>query len=161
LHLARAGFARSPNYTEDFGMFRSWMLVIGLCAVVGLSGDRLGFAAPQKGKAKAADLEELFKKLDADNDGKLSKDEFKKIGDAAGQKVQIKNSPFGGAIRDAIIEKLFEKLDADSDGMLTMDEFKKLPDVVNGVKDKVKSKIEGSIDPETIKKFKEKVGGDK
>jgi hypothetical protein len=142
-------------------MFRWWMLVIGLAGVVGLSGEGFGSADPPKAKAKTADLEELFKKLDADNDGKLSKDEFKKIGDAVGAKGQVKGAPFGGALKDAIIEKVFEKLDADGDGTLTMDEFKKLPEIRDNLKAKIKAKVESGIDPETLKKFREKVGGDK
>src|SRR5947209_2786348 len=65
--------------------------------------------------------EALFKKLDANGDGKVTKEEFTKFFEqvAAGR---LKDRP-------QLIEKLFEKLDANGDGSLTLDEFKKIKEL--------------------------------
>lgn len=60
----------------------------------------------------------LFSKADADNDGKLSKDEFLKVADVLKEKL-------GDKAPDA--EKLaafFTKADKDSDGFVTLEELK-------------------------------------
>jgi Ca2+-binding EF-hand superfamily protein len=68
---------------------------------------------------KKVECEAIFKKLDANKDGKLSKDEFLKLAD------NFKN-------RDKAREKLvaaFEKFDTDKMG-LTQDQFRKYLDSV-------------------------------
>lgn len=64
--------------------------------------------APKEKKAPAP--EKAFKKLDADNNGSLSLDEYKAspMGTKAGDKAEAK----------------FKKLDANSDGSVSLDEFK-------------------------------------
>jgi Ca2+-binding EF-hand superfamily protein len=82
------------------------------------------FAGPSFGddeaKAKAKpkrNPEVLFKKLDADNDGKVSKEEFLKLGELG--KGKLKDKP-------KLLDKMFQKLDANNDGFLTLEEFKKI-----------------------------------
>jgi cytochrome c553 len=72
--------------------------------------------------AQQPDLAALFKRADADKDGKLSPDEFAR---AMAKSAKLKDKP------DAV-EKLFKKLDANGDGFLTLDEFKKLADITGG-----------------------------
>jgi hypothetical protein len=74
------------------------------------------------GKGKGQLAEAMFKRLDADGDGKISKDEFKKFGE---------NAP-GGKLKDRpqVGEKMFERLDANSDGFISADEFKKLGEML-------------------------------
>lgn len=87
--------------------------IITLFAVVGLSS--IGFAAdkaeggkkPEGAAKKPVDMEAMFKKKDANGDGKLSKEEFLK-----GSKDAAKS------------EKQFAAKDKDKDGCLTCDEFK-------------------------------------
>ncbi len=91
------------------------MLLVALTAVLLLSGVR----AQDTTKKGKLDAEAIFKKLDANNDGKLSKDEFLKLAD------NFKN-------RDKAREKLtaaFEKYDTDKMG-LTQDQFRKYLDSV-------------------------------
>ena len=76
------------------------LLMLALC---------LGFSAPVMAadKPKAADPEAMFKKMDKNSDGKVSKEEFSaKAKDAAKA------------------DKAFAKLDKDGDGSLTLEEFK-------------------------------------
>jgi len=68
-------------------------------------------AAPAAGDAAKPkkDPAEVFKKLDANNDGKISLDEFK--AGPAGKKDPAK------------AEEIFKKKDKDNDGFLTLEEF--------------------------------------
>ena len=90
------------------------MLLVALTLALLLSG-----VQAQDTSKKKFDCEACFKKLDANNDGKLSKDEFLKLAD------NFKN-------RDKAREKLvaaFEKFDTDRMG-LTLDQFRKYLDSV-------------------------------
>ena len=87
------------------------MIVRVLCAL-GLLGMALvpAQAADQADKKQAkADPAALFKKLDTNNDGKLSKEELK-----------------AGPIKAEKADKVFDKLDTNKDGSLNADELKVL-----------------------------------
>ncbi len=79
--------------------------------------------ADKKATKPGADFEAMFKKIDANNDGKITKEEFAKLPDeikAKGEK--------GERIAQMITKKsdeLFTKLDADKSGDLSMEEAKK------------------------------------
>lgn len=62
------------------------------------------------GKGKRPNPEEIFKKLDADADGSMTLDEFKK-------------SPIGQK-DEAKAEEIYKKIDANSDQKVTLEEFK-------------------------------------
>jgi Ca2+-binding EF-hand superfamily protein len=72
--------------------------------------------SPGKGKEKH-DWAALFKKIDTNGDGKISKDEFRKF---------IENLP-DSKLKDKpeLIDKLFQRLDADGDGFLSLEELQK------------------------------------
>lgn len=109
-----------------------------------------GKDAPQKrekGKFDPAAFQEaMFKRADADGDGKISKEEFKKFLETARQGrggrpgtdkkdgEAPKKKEGEGAPKRAPIdpEEAFKKLDANSDGSLDKDEFKKLREVTGG-----------------------------
>jgi hypothetical protein len=64
----------------------------------------------------------LFKKMDADGNGKVTKEEFRKF---------FENRP-DGKLKDKpeVIDKLFEKLDVKGNGYLTIDEFRKFAELL-------------------------------
>jgi EF-hand domain pair len=97
--------------------------------------------------------EVLFKKLDADGDGKITKDEFKKLGEMISQFGQgkLKDNP---GLMEKILDKMFERLDADGDGKLTEEEFKKLGEGLGKLGG-------GKFDPEQLKKLRDRIKGDK
>ena len=73
----------------------------------GAPGGPGGPGGPGRGRMNP---EEIFKKLDTNNDGSLSLDEFK-----AGRMAQRDPSK---------AEEMFKKIDTDSDGKVTLEEFK-------------------------------------
>lgn len=69
------------------------------------------------GKGKGPIGEGMFKRLDADSDGKVSKDEFKKLADL-GPGGKLKEKP-------ELLDRIFNRLDANGDGSISAEEFKK------------------------------------
>jgi Ca2+-binding EF-hand superfamily protein len=63
--------------------------------------------AQQKGRGKNIDPDKVFEQLDADKDGKISKEEVDKT-----DRPRLKEN--------------FYKIDADSDGFISKEEFKKM-----------------------------------
>ncbi|HUT93048.1 MAG TPA: serine hydrolase [Thermoguttaceae bacterium] len=59
----------------------------------------------------------MFSRLDANADGKVSKDEFKQLGELG--QGRLKENP-------AVLDRLFQRLDADGDGALSSEEMKSL-----------------------------------
>jgi Ca2+-binding EF-hand superfamily protein len=90
-------------------------------------------AEKKKNKKKGPDIEAIFKKLDANNDAKLSPSEFAKVGEELKKKKEgeAAKKPGKGA---KMAEALFAKLDADKSGSLSLDEFKKVVAVMKEMK---------------------------
>jgi hypothetical protein len=91
-----------------------------LAAGSAFAGDDNPGAGADKGKAGAGRgemLMKLFEKADANGDGKVSLEEFKKA---------IENAP-KGKLKDKpeMIDKLFKRIDANGDGFITKEEMKK------------------------------------
>jgi Ca2+-binding EF-hand superfamily protein len=78
-------------------------------------------ARPKAGKVDK--LEALFKKLDTNNDGVLSKEEFSKI------KELQKNGEGKGKGKGKGVDVLYSKLNVSGDGKMTLAEFRKLPEL--------------------------------
>jgi hypothetical protein len=71
-----------------------------------------------KKKAPRITVEGVFKKMDANGDGKISKEEFKEFMGNLGDG-RLKDRPI-------LLERLFERADADGDGYLSLDELKEV-----------------------------------
>lgn len=83
-------------------------------------------------KASKIDKTKLFGTMDADGDGKVTKEEFTKGMEKTLEKVKEKAEDKGGKgakllekLGGQIGGKMFDKLDADGDGKLTKEEFEK------------------------------------
>jgi Ca2+-binding EF-hand superfamily protein len=96
------------------------------CALLALAAFALNATAAdgdnKNRKVGKADPGAMLQKLDANKDGKISKDEFMKIADKAKDKG-------AGDKAAGFLEKLFQKLDANNDGALSLEELKKMQDL--------------------------------
>ncbi|MCI0456900.1 MAG: EF-hand domain-containing protein [Gemmataceae bacterium] len=126
--------------------------VCGLVAALALVGTgHAGDKKEQKGNRKSGpDLEALFKKLDADGDGKISMEEFKKLPELYRPERPGGFGGFGGLDPDQL-KKMLEKFGGG--GGFDPEQIKKLLERFKGKKGK------GGFDPERLKKLLEKFGG--
>src|SRR5437016_5712150 len=95
-------------------MHRSRLLVLLGLVAAGFVAGRLALGDEPK-QPPQRDPEEIFKLGDTNKDGKLSKDEFKKL---VGNRPRFKDNP-------EIIDRVFDRLDTNKDGFLSLEEFKK------------------------------------
>lgn len=106
---------------------KPWSVVV--IALVGLGW--LGMAPPsmaeKPGKGKK-DPDALFKKIDANGDGQITKEEMKKFREqrAASKGKTAKKGKGKGK------GGMFKKLDTNNDGVLTPDEFRKIAELKKG-----------------------------
>jgi len=97
-----------------------FVLSVVALAVAACSLGAPNTAEAAKSKKKKNAPEAIFKKLDTNSDGKLSKEEFSKIGELSKKKKTAKTKK---------IDKFFAKLDTNNDGSLSLDEFKKIKEL--------------------------------
>ena len=97
---------------------KAWKLVLSVMLA-------MAFCAPgmaqdeKKGKRQQQTPEETFKKIDADGDGKVTKDELKKWVESNDRmKKQLENNA-------EFVNKMFDKMDANKDGSVSLEEYKK------------------------------------
>lgn len=99
---------------------KKWMLSLALVFLAGSvfaeDGKGDGKKGPGDKGGKRPDPEKVFKSLDGDGDGKLSREEFSK----APMLEKIEEKKPGSA------DKFFSRLDANKDGSLSLEEFKKM-----------------------------------
>jgi Ca2+-binding EF-hand superfamily protein len=108
----------------------TFSLVAGLALLCGVARADDDPGGKKKGKNKdkrqAPNLESVFKRLDADGDGKLTLQEFEKSDLLPNQKSKKAETP----------ASLFTKLDESRDGALSLDEFRKISEYLPKKKSK-------------------------
>ena len=100
--------------------------LIGMLCLTIAMGLLLGSAGAQE--AQKVDVDAIFKKLDANSDGKLSKDEFLKLANRFKDKEKAREK----------LTMAFDKIDPKNEG-LSKDQFRKYLDMVS-MKKKEKDK---------------------
>lgn len=136
---------------------KKYLTLAALAAAFAISG--IATAADKKnttpesraGAAKQRDPEALFKRLDANGDGKITKEEFEKVRERL-QKAKRAAATSKGEIG----ERILKRLDTNNDGALSLDEFKKMSEMRAGAEGR-------NLDPEKAKQLRERrraAGGD-
>ncbi len=95
-----------------------WLGMLFSAVAVGLVLQGAGAQEPKK-----IDVDAIFKKLDTNNDGKLTKDEFLKLADSFKDKEKAR----------AKLSLAFEKIDPKNEGV-SRDQFRKYLDMVSAKK---------------------------
>jgi len=94
---------------------------MALAAVIALAFSAPSMAQEEKKaeKRQRPTAEQTFKRMDADGDGKLTKEEFKKYVEGNERMAKrAKDNP-------DYIDSTFKRMDGDGDGKVTLDEYKK------------------------------------
>src|SRR5215470_18744440 len=97
-----------------------WLAVAGIVCLALISVDSAESGEAKKAK-KGFGGGDALKKLDTNNDGKISKDEFSK---------------FGGGKLAGKTDQIFNKLDADGDGFISQAELAKAKEIFSQFKKK-------------------------
>jgi Ca2+-binding EF-hand superfamily protein len=87
--------------------------LVGLVALLAAFGALLGSASAGDDKKKERNIDAIFRRLDKNNDGRLSKDEFLKMADRFRDKDRAR----------AQLGQTYDRLDPKNDG-LTRDQFR-------------------------------------
>lgn len=93
------------------------VLIMAAATAFGISALAEEGAGGKHKKGEGRNPDAIFAKMDANSDGKVSKDEF-----VAAQEARAKKS--GHEMKKEDIEARFAKIDTDKDGLLTKEELK-------------------------------------
>jgi hypothetical protein len=114
---AHAGGVRSSTRRSDWNKGDGLMKVLGGLGILLVAGAAMAGAQEGDNGKKNRDFETSFKKLDANMDGKLNRDEFLKMADRAKEKNQARQK----------LGEAYDKLDPQRKG-LARDVFKRYLD---------------------------------
>lgn len=98
---------------------KAWKMVVAAVLALVFCAPGMAQDEKKKGKGNRATPEETFKKIDADGDGKITKDELKKWVESNDRMAKLleKDAEF--------VNKMFDKMDADKNGSVSLEEYKK------------------------------------
>ncbi len=107
--------------------------LIGLALAAGILAGAARGALPQQagGEGKRPDPKALFKRIDTNGDGKLSREEFRAF---------IESHSGTKAHSPEAIDRVFNRLDTNGDGFLSFDEFVKLRDLRKQAAERAKAR---------------------
>lgn len=118
-------------------MWQRLLMALSVLAVVALIGaagadDPEKSEKKKKGKGKGRPTAEMiFKKMDANGDGKVSLEEFKKFQEERAAEMKEKLEKFPEKFKDkgkgktGNLDRRFRLIDTDGDGYISLEEFKK------------------------------------
>lgn len=107
-------------------------VTFAFCGIAAAADDKPTAKGPRAQGAKQRDPEAVFKRIDTNGDGKISKEEFEKAGERLRERTRERGTgPKAGASasKGKIGDRIFERLDANKDGTLSLDEFKKMSEL--------------------------------
>lgn len=99
---------------------KAWKMVLTLVLALAFCGSSMAQDEKKgKGNRQRETPEETFKKIDANGDGKITKEELKKW-------VESNDRMKKAAENDAeFVNKMFDKMDSDKKGSVTLEQYKK------------------------------------
>jgi EF hand len=162
-------FCRTASIEGVGNMWHRLFLGLGIIAVVALVtaavADDPDKAEKKKGKGKGRPTAEMiFKKMDADGDGKVTLEEFKKHEEARAKEWEEKGEKFKEKFKDKFKgkgkggnpDRRFKMIDTDGKGYFTLDEFKKHFEERERFTEKFKEFKKKYKDDDDEKEFKKK-----
>ena len=96
-----------------------------LSGIAAAADDKSTAAGSRPAAGKHRDPEAIFKRIDADADGKITAEEFKKAGERLRERA-ARAKPEARAGKGQGGGRIFERLDTNKDGAISLEEFKKI-----------------------------------
>ncbi|MFT3880662.1 MAG: EF-hand domain-containing protein [Gemmatales bacterium] len=97
---------------------KAWKLILSVVLALAFCSGSMA-QDEKKGKGQRQTPEDTFKKIDADGNGKVTKEELKKWVESNDRmKKQAESDP-------EFVNKMFDKMDANKDGSVSLEEYKK------------------------------------
>lgn len=98
---------------------KAWKLVLAVVLALAFCGSSMAQDEKKKGKGNRETVEETFKKIDANSDGKVTKEELEKW-------VKGNDRMAKRAEEDPeFVNKMFASMDTNKDGSVSLEEYKK------------------------------------
>jgi hypothetical protein len=117
------------NPMKNHLTIKALVVTFALSGIAAAADDKPTTTGLRAQGARQHDPEAVFKRIDTNGDGKITKDEFEKAGERLRERRREHGTgPKAGASagNGKIGSRLFERLDTNKDGTLSLEEFKKL-----------------------------------